>query len=159
MHQLGMLNTTVQSVLEYKVGKYVFGRQNTPSTHIVLKSKHIVLKSKHRKSNTQKWLPFHAIKLRLDVFYVSTLQTVPMLMQSVHNLPGTSMLFGWRIHPTFDSSVQSVPLHCITSVQNRLMIIVQVISNFKKICVSHWCGCAYDPSLEFAVRLMIEWTE
>jgi hypothetical protein len=24
MHELGMLNTTVQSVLEYKVGKYVF---------------------------------------------------------------------------------------------------------------------------------------
>jgi hypothetical protein len=65
------------------------------------------------------------------------LQTVPMLMQSVHNLPGASMLFGWRIHPTFDASVQSVPLHYIASVQNRLMIIVQVIANFKKICVSH----------------------
>jgi hypothetical protein len=36
MHELGMLNTTVQSVLEYKVGKYVFGCQNTPSTHTLL---------------------------------------------------------------------------------------------------------------------------
>jgi hypothetical protein len=36
MHQLGVLKTTVQLVFEYKVGKYVFGRQNTPSTHIVL---------------------------------------------------------------------------------------------------------------------------
>ena len=36
MHQLGMLKTTVQLVLEYKVGKYVFGRENAPSTTIVL---------------------------------------------------------------------------------------------------------------------------
>ena len=34
MHDLGMLNTTVQSVLEYKVGKYVFGCRNTLCTHI-----------------------------------------------------------------------------------------------------------------------------
>jgi hypothetical protein len=32
MHELGMLNTTVQSVLEYKVGKYVFGVSEYPMT-------------------------------------------------------------------------------------------------------------------------------
>ena len=31
-----VLKTTVQLVFEYKVGKYVFGRENTPSTYIVL---------------------------------------------------------------------------------------------------------------------------
>jgi hypothetical protein len=43
--------------------------------------------------------------------------------------------FGWRIHPTFDSSVQTVLLHLL--IQNRLVIIVQVITNFKMIFVSH----------------------
>jgi hypothetical protein len=75
MHQLGVLKTTVQLVFEYKVGKYVFGQQNTPSTHIVLN-----MDSNHSKLYCT--FVFHAICL----FFCSRMHQLGMLKTTVQSI-------------------------------------------------------------------------